>query len=174
MTCLDFEVGVVYRVGDLIQAFLDGDIDAMAHQTNCYGIFGAGIAGQISTHLPPLTNSDIEDGRSPVDKLGSVSSYKDDRGAYAFNLYGQLAPGRSDDYEALGCSLMEMASILREAEFVGSIGLPLLGCGIGGRSWGETAEIIEKALDGFDVIIYTVDKKAMIRSMTEHKQRKSK
>lgn len=51
---------IKYKQGDLIEAFEKGEINIIAHQTNCTVGMGAGIAKKITDKYPELNKLDKE------------------------------------------------------------------------------------------------------------------
>lgn len=134
--------------GNLLDMFDKGDFGAIAHGANCENIMGAGIAGQIAERYPEAY---FADKFCPIPKgiwrLGKLSYTENED---IFNLYTQVNPGRNAELEAVSMSLRLMASILDPSV---TIGLPLIGCGIGGLFWQDVKRIIQIELRDFNVTI---------------------
>lgn len=45
---------LIYKKGDLVKACLNGEVDAAAHQCNCFCRMGRGIAPQFKKAYPEL------------------------------------------------------------------------------------------------------------------------
>lgn len=143
-----------YKKGCLIKAAKSGEVDVIAHQCNCFNNMGAGIAPKIKKAFPEAWHVDRNTINGDRSKLGSLSwAYSD--GVTIFNLYGQYYYGRgvNTDYSALRSSLRQMYLYLKPFY---KIGLPKLGCGLGGGDWNIVSKIIEEELNGFDVTIYEI------------------
>ena len=144
-----------YKVRSLIEAFKDGEVNVIAHQANCFNKMGSGIAPQIAKAFPKAKEADDNTVKGDHRKLGSVSRANVSEG-YIYNLYGQYYPGKNTDYAALRQALRHMASQLYLLKGSAKIGLPKIGCGIGGGDWEIVSDIIKEELSGFEVIIYVL------------------
>ncbi len=142
--------------GDLVEAFLRGDVNVLGHQANCFNTMGAGIALQIKQRLPQAYAVDCATLKGNPRKLGKMSCVTIGKGM-VFNLYGQFNLGRNKrhtDYDALRSALRMMAVKLVDHKAAAKIGLTKLGCGLAGGDWTIVSAIIEEELSGFDVTIY--------------------
>lgn len=149
--------------GDLFQLADAGLFDVVAHQTNCFCLQGAGISGKFAlrygTDNAERFKSEDLVSRGDFNKLGTIESFFCNSGGYfgrkpdfVANMYGQFKPGSNTDYTALRLCLRKL-----NHRFKGNrIGLPQIGCGIGGGSWEEVAKIIQEELIDCDttVVIY--------------------
>ncbi len=133
--------------GNLLDLFDQGEFDMIGHGTNCQSIMGAGIALQIKERYSDAYYGDLYCSLSPVDKIGNYSSNIE---GTIFNFYTQFEPGCNADYLWLKSSLRKFAY-----QYKGGfkIGLPKIGCGIGGLKWEIVKAIIKKELNTFDVTI---------------------
>jgi hypothetical protein len=107
--------------GDLLKS----DCDIIAHQCNCQGVMGSGIAKQIRLQFPEAYQAFKDDDRTPREKLGTFTrgyntSCNLDRAIFCYNLYGQLHFGRFNvlytDYHALGAAINRMLLNVKERE----------------------------------------------------------
>lgn len=146
-----------YKIKNLIQAALDGDVNIIAHQANCFNLMGAGVAGAIRKAFPEAAIADFVTKKGDPRKHGEFSKATVD-GLTIYNLYGQYQPGRSTKYTYLESALDKMVFDLSSSgpEEV-RIGIPKLGCGIAGGDWGVISEIIEKTLVNFDYTVFVLD-----------------
>lgn len=149
--------GVWYIIGDIFSAVENNDIDIIAHQANCMSIMGSGIAKAIREKYPMAYRVDMTDERTPEQKLGSYSFCNTGEGVVIFNLYGQYLPGPNTNYISLRKSLQEMAVLLKNVNPTLRIGLPLIGCGVGGGDWEVVSEILLEELDGLDWTVYVLN-----------------
>lgn len=149
--------GVSYVIGDIFSAVENNDIDIIAHQANCMSIMGSGIAKAIREKYPMAYRADVNDERSPEQRLGSYSFCNTGDGVIIFNLYGQYYPGPDTRYHALQGALSQMACLIKKVNPVFRIGLPLIGCGVGGGDWNVVSEILLEELDGLDWTVYVLN-----------------
>lgn len=147
-----------YRKGDLITAAKTGEVHIIAHQCNCFCNMGRGIAPLIAKAFPEAREVDNCTAVGDKEKLGSLTmGYNREHEIFIFNLYGQYGHWKKEDgsintdYDALRRSLTEMAKWLDEED---TIGLPKLGCGLGGGEWNIVEKIIEETLSGLNVTVY--------------------
>jgi O-acetyl-ADP-ribose deacetylase (regulator of RNase III) len=143
--------------GDLIQAGINGDVDLIIHQCNCFCTMKSGIAPKIAKAFPWAKEAD--DGTIIGDRR-KLGRYSVGMGLpIIINLYGQYDwRGRSSgkvetDYEALEEGLRRLALDLAVINFKGKIGIPKIGCGLGGGDWSIVKAIIEDKL-GFEEVYY--------------------
>ena len=158
---------IIYKKGDLISAFLDQEnpVNIIAHQCNCFCNFGKGIAPQIKKRIPEAYHEDMKTVKGDKSKLGTLSLANTENGI-VFNLYGQYGywskkdGGINTEYSALQSAFKQMANLLLyglyEKDCKKVIGLPKLGCGLGGGDWNVVSKIIEEELcdKGFTVYVY--------------------
>lgn len=139
---------LVYRQGNLVDAFLSKEISVLAHQANCFCTMGSGIAREIKQRLPAAWEADRKTIPGDLSKLGgySVASVN---GGFVFNLYGQYKYGRGDDgaqhtnIPALKSALLEMSSALMTLQHRDwTVGIPKLGCGLGGAKWEDVEAML--------------------------------
>lgn len=157
---------IVNKDGDLLKA---KDCMAIVHQTNCFGVMGAGIARQIK-------NKWFDDIYEPYRKtclnfsnkkelLGKIQVLKtnDEPIKYVINVFGEYSftesecpfpNGRHTDYDALFQCLNKVKTWCIEHN-VGNIGMPKnLGCGLAGGDWnGVVYPMIQKIFGENEKII---------------------
>lgn len=159
-----------YKVGDVINAILYGDLVAIGHQANCFNTMNSGVAKAIRTRLPCAWEADQLTVKGDRDKLGTISvgQLRDDEGVptgVVYNLYGQYNYGYDakgyTNYEALAHALIAMRDDLLTGRDLWNVGFPKIGAGLGGGDWSIIADIIDAAFYGFDerfnVTIYTLE-----------------
>ena len=158
---------IKYKKGNLVDAFINNEINVLIQQCNCFCTQNSGVAKEIKTRLPEMFQADCETIKGHIGKLGSYSYAVFDSGndlpKYGFNLYGQYRYGtekQHTDYEAIEKGLEAIRKRLdlssRDDKTDITIGLPRLGCGLGGGSWDVVSKIIEEQLCtyGYEVICY--------------------
>jgi O-acetyl-ADP-ribose deacetylase (regulator of RNase III) len=138
--------------GDLLQS----DCTVIIHQANCFSSMEGGIAKQIKRLYPEAYDADMQDPRSPEERLGSFSYAVIRRDLRLIvNLYGQYryqgtAGEVLTDYGALEKGLracLNQLDKIREKEGLHrvpeKIGLPFgIGCGLGGGDWETVRRIL--------------------------------
>lgn len=150
---------ILYKKGDLFDAFRSGEIEALGHQANCMNTMGSGFAKQLKELYPEAYEADCE---ARGEKLGSLSFVFVDVPGHApggiFNLYGQYDYGREPgkvytDLKALDSALGQMA-MLCFAVGIEHVGFPRLGCGLGGAKWENVETLIEFHFGDLTVTVF--------------------
>lgn len=155
-------------VGDLLKS---GE-DIQAHQTNCLGIMGAGIAYQIKLRYPEVFKAynelciNEQKGQSLMGRCQIVKTKNDN--VHIANLFGQHGLGAIKDQtnspeeqkellqkrkQALKESLIRLKEEAQSKNL--SVGLPYqLGSGLAGGDWGEVKRMIQEVFFDYPVTIY--------------------
>lgn len=152
---------IQYKIGNLITALKEGEVDAIAHQANCFCTMRSGIAPQIAREWPSVIIADSSTRRGDKNKLGSVTRAVTQNGT-VFNIYGQYHwlrshPEYGTSYDHLGSGL-KLVRLLMDTAQTKRLGLPLIGCGLAGGDWGRVSGLIEEAFKDFTgtVTVYTL------------------
>lgn len=150
---------LVYKKGNIIDAYLNGNVDVIAHQCNCHCVMGAGLAKQLRLRIPGVYKADLSTKKGDRSKLGNYTRYNN-----VYNLYGQYNYGKGlhTDYDALDVALRGMVTDieLRVTQPI-TVGLPRLGCGLAGGDWDVVSELIVENFRDRElinkVVIYDLD-----------------
>ena len=139
-----------YIQGDLIKEAKKGTFDTIIHGANCRNVMGAGIAYHIAKNFPEALEADTKYYRNNLDFRGSFSfAFVDDKQQFVgdqlmiINAYTQYDPGPYASYDAI----QSVFSKLNRSLFMETrrIGIPKIGCGIGGLEW----PIVELIIDTY-------------------------
>lgn len=165
---------VKHVVGDL----LSGDVDIIAHQVNCRGVMGSGVALQIREMFPDVYDSY----RNFVSQVGIrslhstptraqlllgknqyVETTRKDRHIIVANLFAQDSFGCNGRYMDYRAFCLCMRALRRYALFESClgrrIGLPYkIGCDRGGGNWDVVYQIICEELHGCNVTLFELPK----------------
>lgn len=155
--------GILYRVGDLIEAAKACEVDVIFHQANCQSLMKSGIAGAIVAQYPEVAEVDRQSIMTPMDKLGKFTAVETFDGFAVYNLYGQYNPGADTRYSALRSALVCAVRDVRQK--YGSdveVGIPLLGCGIGGGDWKVVSKIIKEVFQNTNFVVYVLDETTLL------------
>lgn len=149
---------------------MDATEDIIAHQVNCKGVMGAGVAWCVKNRFPAAYRKykalcEEYEGRDE-ELLGEcqivLCKKTDGTPAVIANLFAQHRygwKGIHTDERAFAEALSELARKARRLKKK-TIAMPYkIGCGLGGGNWDRIYKIIEKALDGFDVRLYKLEKR---------------
>lgn len=158
---------IKYKKGNLVDAFINNEINILIHQANCQNCMSSGVAKEIKTRLPEMFQADCGTIKGHIGKLGSYSYAVFDSGndlpKYGFNLYGQYRYGTEKQHTDYAAIEKGLKSIRKHLNLIApddlsdiKIGLPRLGCGLGGGSWDVVSKIIEEQLCnyGYEVTCY--------------------
>lgn len=140
--------------GDLIKMAVNGDFDIIIHGCNIHCTMASGIAATIAHLLPEAYEVDLKTNSGDWRKLGNFTMAKINGGKHPFtvvNLYTQGTFGRTGvhvDYAAVERGLYAINLLFPNKR----IGIPKIGCGLGGGDWDKIVQIIERV--GFADITY--------------------
>ena len=126
------------RTGDMFAA---DDLDALAHGVNTVGIMG-GIAGKFENEYPEMAEHYKGLCNRGEFKAGQVFPWQEKGKPMVYNLATQEKPGADAQYKYVKKTMKNM---LGHANSIGikKIGIPQIGCGIGGLEWDKTKNIIQ-------------------------------
>jgi len=142
--------------GDILEA----KEDIIAHQVNCRGVFGAGLALQIKKKYPQVfydykdLTQDLSDEKRK-NLLGYIQGVKvEDK--MIFNMFGQNYYGRDKQYTDTDALLQCFNTVRKFAELNSlSVAMPYrVGCGLGGAKWSVVDNHLMDAFDGYSVTLY--------------------
>ena len=145
---------IIYKNGNL----LDATTDVIAHQVNCQGVMGSGVAKQIKDKWPNVFDEYEEYCADPWSHqiIGSCLLVTINN-QYVANLFGQAKYGRDGkrytDYEALYESLERLV-----AQMIGinkkSVAFPYkMSSDRGGADWNVVLAMIESVFKNTDITI---------------------
>lgn len=135
---------------------LTSHCEVIAHQVNCKGVMGAGLAKQIRSRYPDVYTSYKKACNTQTDLLGKVQlvATPDCRVA---NLFSQSDYGTGKcytNYEALTMCLIKLRYRM-EVLGLKELGLPYgLGCGLAGGNWKIVYEIIRDVFTPSKITVY--------------------
>lgn len=136
-----FGIGVELIKGNLLTI----ESGIIAHQVNCKGVMGAGLAKSLKAKYPACFTSYQRYCKEGKFKLGMVQFVKVNPVLYICNLAGQDGYGtqsRQTDYEALASCLTKLHA--KSIELNLTPYLPYkMGCGLGGGNWNVVSNLIE-------------------------------
>lgn len=131
---------LIVRHGDL---FASDDLDALAHGCNCRGVMGAGIAREFRRRWPDMYQAYRQRCLSGSVSPGDLLPWQTGQ-LVIYNMATQDQPGRYATIEAVRQSA---AAMIRHAQLRGisRIGMPQIGCGIGGLAWPDVQAVLTDA-----------------------------
>lgn len=150
---------VIIKDGNLLKA---DDVDIIAHQVNCQGTYGAGIAKQIANKFPKAKENYLRMCKATNTEylLGRVHTSSeltpiiaDLFGQEYYGKYGQYYKehGRQTNYKKLKSAMTELRKRFPDKV----VGMPYgIGCGLAGGDWDVVYNIIKEVFNGHKVILY--------------------
>lgn len=129
-----------HRRGDI---FAQPDLDAIGHGVNCKGKMGSGIAVAFRQRFPDMHRKYVKICDAGRLDLGMVWAYEDKAsGIHVLNIASQYYPGADARFDSLVLGVKKALSYCEENN-LRTLGLPQIGCGIGGLEWSEVAPALE-------------------------------
>lgn len=153
--------------GNMVTSVLNKELEAYAHQANCFCRMGKGIAPLLVGVNPEILEVDKKTEAGNPYKLGTFSVTTDTSNPLVYNIYGQfhwsnfkVEKGRNTDYTALEKSL-ELAFEDMWNKGITTLGVPLIGCGLAGGDWEIVRHIVEYYAGWYeiDVTVFVLDDK---------------
>ena len=148
---------IIEKTGDLITE----PADIIAHQTNCIGVMGAGVARQIRDRL--LSKKEysryVEICHEKGSRLlGQTQLLTSDDGRLIANCFGEDAPSKDrldTDYDALERSLIRVRNYAKKNRL--SVAIPgLMGCGLAGGDWNVVRKMVYDIFDETQGVSLTI------------------
>ena len=136
--------GVERRISDILKA---GDLDAIANPVNCQGTMGAGLARQFRERYPQMMmpyRQACKTGALSVTTPFIFKVSRDRRPIYVVNIATKQEWKRPSRLEWVESGLRATYPML-EVLGARSIGLPMLGAGLGGLKPANVREVVEQA-----------------------------
>lgn len=144
---------------------LDTPIEIIAHQVNCQGVMGAGLAKQIKDKYPKVCawyRTKCHKHSFGLKTLGTGQIVPTDDGHTFFNIFAQAGYGttvRQTDYDAFKSAFVDAINTYRffanEALSNLEIAIPYkIGCGLAGGDWKVISAILEQIEKECNVTFY--------------------
>lgn len=130
-------------------------LEALAHGVNCQGVMGAGIAVMFRDSLPAMYEEYKHRCQKELIQPGDIMTWASWKAPLVYNLATQNRPGADASLDAVRDSVRRM---LLDAELRGikRVGMPRIGCGIGGLKWDDVRLILAECATGSPVDILVV------------------
>lgn len=141
----------------------------IAHQVNCQGVMGSGVADQIKKKFPvafteykKLVDLHMSDGVSErSDLLGKVQGVGLGNEQYIVNIFGQDNYGKDGkqytNEHALFQGFKEIRKVAEDNNY--SVAMPyMIGCYRGGADWKLVEDYLLTAFEGYEVTLYKMHK----------------
>ncbi len=142
----------------MVASYKNNELDAYAHQANCFCRMGRGIAPLLAKANPDVRKADNETIEGCNMKMGTFSVAKTEGFPFLYNVYGQYhwhkwkeAPNRNTCYTSLAEGLEKVKGNMTYYNKT-SLGLPLIGCGLAGGDWeGVVLPMIKDIFEGSSI-----------------------
>ena len=143
--------------GNIILLAKAGKFDAIVHGCNCFCAMGSGLAPQMAEAFGadkfPL---EAPQNRGVKEKLGRNDIVLVDD-LYVINSYTQYQPGPNADINAIRSCMKGINAEFKALKQINDktfhIGIPLIGCGIGGLQWEDVKKVIKEEITDMRVTI---------------------
>ncbi len=143
---------VEHVTGDL---FTYPGLDAIGHGVNCQGVMGAGIARAFRALDENMYRQYRDLCSRSVLRVGDMHPWRLADGRWVYNLASQFRTGRDARLSAIETALDRALEHATDHQLT-SLGLPRIGCGIGGLTWAEVSAVIETVAARHPVRVVTV------------------
>ena len=148
--------------GNLLDMFDAGDFDIIVHGCNCHNNMGGGIAAQIAKRYPAVEAADNATIEGNINKLGYVRAVwlsnrflrwvKKPR--IVVNAYTQYHPGADANLQAIVGAFHQLSMAIHNNGWHElKIGIPAIGCGIGGLVWEDVEAAIAPICRELDITL---------------------
>ena len=148
---------IIYINGNI----LDAQTDVIAHQVNCQGVMGSGVAKQIRDKWPRVYDSYVTYCYDYIactnELLGECQLVQINDNQYVANLFGQNYYGRDGkrytSYDGIYDALTSLAVQMMD-NGMESLAIPYgMSCGLGGGDWHIIMAMIESVFENMEVQI---------------------
>ena len=146
-----------FCVGDILD--YENKVNIIAHQVNCQGVMGGGLALQIKSKWPDVNRAYVELVDNRDELMGICQIVRVGHKFGVANLFGQydMGGGRQTDYEALYTALGSLRNQMVVIDLK-SVAFPVkLGCGLAGGDWRIVSSLIQVAFEGSGIAITFVE-----------------
>jgi O-acetyl-ADP-ribose deacetylase (regulator of RNase III) len=127
------------ETGDLF----DLGLPAIGHGVNCRGVMGAGIAKIFRSKYPDMYHAYVNLCEQGEVRAGGIVAWKEPD-VMIYNLASQISPGADATLWAVASSV-RLALMNCAGNGIPALGLPRIGCGIGGLDWPDVKSIMKNA-----------------------------
>ncbi len=133
-------------------------VDAIVNPVNCYGISGAGLAKAFKERYPANQKHYESACRNGILKPGVVLPYetKRDFPKFVINFPTKRHWTNNSELVDIKDGLDALVNSVRTLELK-SIGLPALGCGLGGLDWSEVLVLIEEFSTKVNIPVFVIE-----------------
>lgn len=138
------------------QDLLSVESGVIAHQVNCLGVMGAGVARQIAAKYPEVLTSYkkyVLDSRDPLGNCQLVQVADD---LWVANIFGQRGVGSrkvQTDYGAVYTAFDQLRQQMGRHKLGNTVHVPFgIGCGLAGGDWKSYVQVMGFALGSIQIV----------------------
>lgn len=144
---------IIYKTGNL----LDSQTNIIAHQVNCQGVMGSGVAKAVKDKFPQVFNAYVQFINSFPAVLGQTQIVKVSDTQYIANLFGQYNYGdtgeRFTSYDAIDIALSRLKYFMLENN-LNSVSFPYkMSSDRGGADWDVILALINSSFKDTEITI---------------------
>lgn len=135
---------LIFKTGDI----LSSGIRALVNPVNCHGVMGAGLAKQFKIKYPDMFVAYAYACRSGIMTPGSVHAYTSvENDITIFNIATKDHWRNESRLEWVDTGLTRLAEMLCGDLYRPVLGIPAIGCGLGGLKWTDVSSLIISRLE---------------------------
>lgn len=145
---------IIYKIGNL----LDAQTDVIAHQVNCQGVMGSGVAKQIKEKWPEVFEKYHYHAKlSQYNVLGDCQMVRIEQYKFIANLFGQKYYGQENfrytSYDAIYDALVKLNVYMQERNCK-SVAIPYkMSSDRGGADWNVILAMVESVFKNTNITI---------------------
>ena len=145
---------IIYKIGNL----LDAQTDVIAHQVNCQGVMGSGVAKQIKEKWPEVFEKyHYHVKLSQYNVLGDCQMVRIEQHKFIANLFGQKYYGQENfrytSYDAIYDALVKLNVYMQERNCK-SVAIPYkMSSDRGGADWNVILAMVESVFKNTNITI---------------------
>jgi O-acetyl-ADP-ribose deacetylase (regulator of RNase III) len=142
---------IEYRTGDIFKA----NVEALVNPVNCVGVMGAGLASQFKAAFPKNFYAYAKACKQGQVQLGKMFIYKNQtelNPQYIINFPTKKHWLNKSRFQDIVAGLEALKLVLQE-NYISSVAIPALGCGLGGLKWSEVKPVTHQILQSLNIYI---------------------
>jgi O-acetyl-ADP-ribose deacetylase (regulator of RNase III) len=144
---------IIYTKGNIF----DTEADALVNPVNCVGVMGKGLALQFKARYPLNFQLYAKACKKGEMKPGALLVVREDDGKNIFNFPTKRHWRDKSRLDDIRDGLKDLANWMETAQFIRSVAIPPLGCGLGGLNWLSVKQLIEQTLSAVQKPIYVYE-----------------
>jgi O-acetyl-ADP-ribose deacetylase (regulator of RNase III) len=146
--------------GDLVDAALNGEVEAIIHGCNCWNTMSSGLAKRIRDEFYEAYQADCLTKKGDKSKLGKYSyavCQRNGRPILVINAYTQYKYGRAEELYSDYDAIRDVCKLIKKDFPNTSFGVPRIGAGLANGSWITVSDIVANELGKSQTTLYDFD-----------------